>query len=414
MRILILGAGPAGLAAAEAASGQGAQVLLVDENGAEGGQIWRAQRNALTERVAGRASIERLQGTRLVAATGPNTALLDTPDGPRKVDFDKAILCSGARELLLPFPGWTLPGVTGAGGLQALAKGGMPLAGKRVVIGGTGPLLLAAADTARQCGAAVVAIVEHRSTLELARFAGHLLLSHHGKVRQALGLAASLRSIPYLHGAHVERAEGAGRLRSVTVKQGKRTRQFDCDFAAIGYGLVPNLEAAHQFHCTTIDGAIAVDDDQRTSQPHIWAAGEATGIGGVDKALAEGRIAGLCAAGARPSAADVAKRTKSCTFGKLLARSFAPKAGLRALCQADTLVCRCEDVKAAELAPHGDWRSAKLQTRAGMGPCQGRICSAACEFLYGWTPPEGRQPVFPTNAATLAAAGRDATPGDKQ
>jgi NADPH-dependent 2,4-dienoyl-CoA reductase/sulfur reductase-like enzyme len=389
-------------------------VLLVDDNAVPGGQIWRAQRNALTELVAARDNIERLQGTRLVAVTGPHTALLESPDGPRIVAFDKAILCSGARELLLPFPGWTLPGVTGAGGLQALAKGGMPLAGKRVVIGGTGPLLLAAADTARKCGAEVAAILEHRTTLELARFAGRLLLSHRAKAWQALGLGVSLRGIPYLHGALAVRAEGVARLRSVTVRHHGREREIACDFAAVGYGLVPNLESAHQFQCAVSEGAITVDDHQRTSRPNVWAAGEATGIGGVDKALAEGRIAGLAAAGIEASAADLAKRTKSCTFGKLLARSFAPKGDLRALCQADTLVCRCEDVSAAELARHGDWRSAKLQTRAGMGPCQGRVCSAACEFLYGWTPPDGRQPVFPTNAATLAAAGRDATPGDKQ
>ena len=182
MRILILGAGPGGLAAAEAASSQGARVLLVDDNAAAGGQIWRAQRNALTEQVATRNNIERMQGTRLVAVTGPHSVLLDTPDGARTVTFDRAVLCSGARELLLPFPGWTLPGVTGAGGLQALAKGGMSLAGKRVVIGGSGPLLLAAADTARKCGADVAAILEHRSTLDLARFAGHLLLSHRAKL----------------------------------------------------------------------------------------------------------------------------------------------------------------------------------------------------------------------------------------
>jgi NADPH-dependent 2,4-dienoyl-CoA reductase/sulfur reductase-like enzyme len=414
MRILILGAGPAGLAAAEAASSYGARVLLVDDNAAPGGQIWRGQRNALTEQVASRDGIERLHGTRLVTVTGPHTALLETQDGPRVVAFDRAVLCSGARELLLPFPGWTLPGVTGAGGLQALAKGGMPLEGKRVVIGGTGPLVLAAADTARKCGAEVVSILEHRSTLELARFAGNLLLSHRARLRQAVGLAVALRGVPYLHGALALRAKGEGRLRTLTIRHRGKERDIDCDFAAIGYGLVPNLESAHQFGCTIKDGAIAVDDDQRTSVLNVWAAGEATGIGGVDKALAEGRIAGLAATGIRPGAAEVANRTRSCTFGKLLARSFAPQASLRALCQADTLVCRCEDVAAAELAQHGDWRSAKLQTRAGMGPCQGRVCSAACEFLYGWTPPEGRQPVFPTNAATLAAAGRDATPGDKQ
>jgi D-hydroxyproline dehydrogenase subunit alpha len=163
------------------------------------------------------------------------------------------------------------------------------------------------------------------------------------------------------------------------------------------------VEGGALFACDIAGGVVRADALQATSAPDVWAAGEATGIGGVDKALAEGRIAGLAAAGAAPSRADLRRRARAQAFAALLARSFMPAPALRALCRPGTIVCRCEDVEASRLAVHRDWRSAKLQTRAGMGPCQGRVCGAACQFLFGWEPPGLRQPLFPASAACLAS-----------
>jgi NADPH-dependent 2,4-dienoyl-CoA reductase/sulfur reductase-like enzyme len=411
MNIVILGAGPAGLAAAHAASTHGASVTVVDDNHAPGGQIWRGgpqrwsdpRASALWNALLARPRVTFLHGARVVASAGPRSLLLETPDGARKLSWEAMILCSGARELLLPFPGWTLPGVVGAGAIQALAKGGMPLRGKRVVIAGTGPLLLAAADTVRRSGGIIAAIAEHRPTRELAGFFARLALSHQGKALQALRLFASLRGVPYLHDAAVTSAFGDARVRGATLFHRGRNVDIACDFIACGFGLVPNAESAALFGCAMADGRIVVDDLQATSAPAVWAAGESTGIGGVDKALAEGRIAGLAVIGQAPSAKDLRARAKALAFAALLARSFAPADALRALCQPSTIVCRCEDVAAAQLLVHRDWRSAKLQTRAGMGPCQGRVCGAACQFMYGWEPPGLRQPVFPARAATLAS-----------
>lgn len=406
--LLIIGAGPAGLAAALAAAASGKAITIVDENPAVGGQIWRGGSDpaarAMWSHLQACANVKFSGGVRVVASAGPRALLLD---GGSMLTWKRLILCTGARELLLPFPGWTLPGVTGAGGLQALVKGGMPIEGKRVVVAGTGPLLLAVADTARRNGAKVVAIIEQRSTRELAAFTAKLALSHRGKLLQAARLMASLAGVPYRRGAVVTRALGATRLEAVTVSQQGRTSELDCDFLACGFGLVPNLELATMLGCLSEQGKVVVDANQATSVPDVWAAGESTGIGGVDKALAEGRIAGLAATDRAPSPKDLAERTGSAAFGTLLACSFAPASALRELCCPGTIVCRCEDVRSSQLAVHADWRSAKLQTRVGMGPCQGRVCGAACEFLYGWEKGSLRQPIFPTSAATLAECAKD-------
>ncbi|HZX26586.1 MAG TPA: FAD/NAD(P)-binding oxidoreductase [Telluria sp.] len=421
MTIVIVGAGPAGLAAADAASAAGQDVVVLDENPAPGGQIWRGgspAAAAYARRLAPRAHCRTEHGVRVVALAGPNRLLLETASGPRIQPWTKLILCGGARELLLPFCGWTLPGVTGAGGLQALAKGGLPLRGKRVVVAGSGPLLLASAATARAAGADVVAVAEARGSADLLRFGATLALRYPAKLAQAAGLMLRLRGVPYLRGANVVEALGERALRAVVLEHKGRRRELACDYLAAGFGLVPNVELGTLLGCASANPggtgmtALVVDREQRTSVPGVWAAGECTGIGGVDKSLAEGEIAGRAAAGL-PIPPDALKRCgQACSFGKLLARSFALLPALRALCRPSTLVCRCEDVSAARLAAFPDWRSAKLQTRAGMGPCQGRVCGSACEFLYGWEAPPAHPPIFPTTAATLASVAAPATNGD--
>ncbi|MES2898142.1 MAG: FAD/NAD(P)-binding oxidoreductase [Pseudomonadota bacterium] len=410
---VVLGAGPAGLAAAEAASREGRALVLVDDNPDPGGQIWRggpgqwrdARADALWSHLRARPHVQLLLSARLLSASGPQTLLLETASGALELPWQRLIVCTGARELLLPFPGWTLPGVTGAGGMQALIKGGMPVAGKRVVVAGSGPLLLAVADSVRRHGGEVVAIAERRTTGELARFLFKLALRHPAKLRQALHLRASLRGIRYLHGATVQQALGTDRVNAARVSVAGAHHEIACDFVACGFGLVPALEVARMLGCAVHGGKVCVDSKQRTSVPTIWAAGESTGIGGVDKALAEGAVAGMDACELVPGAVHMRAVHRANAFAQLLTSSFAPDPGLKALATPATIVCRCEDVRSQELELHSDWRSAKLQTRVGMGPCQGRVCGAACEFLYGWGSSGSRPPAFPVRAATLAAVG---------
>lgn len=411
MMLHIIGSGPAGLAAAHAALAAGAHVCLIDDNHAPGGQIWRGGPSAWSDGPAltlwralqGHSRLTHLQDAAIVGCVDAHTLLMDGDAGGKRVPFERLVLCTGARERFVPFPGWTLPGVMGAGGLQALVKGGMPLRGSRVVIAGTGPLLLAAAATALQAGAQVAAIVEHQPLSSLARFGTALAWRHRGKLRQAAGLFYRLRKVPYLTDALVVEATGQDALRGVVVQAGRRRVEYACDVLGAGFGLCANTELGQALGCATSDDALQVDARQRTSVPHVWAAGECTGIGGVDKALTGGRVAALEALGMQPSARDLAAVRRQRDFAVLLARHFAPRPALRELGRDDTIVCRCEDVTVARLRPCRDWREAKLATRVGMGACQGSTCGAACRMLFGWEmAAAGRLPLTPACAGTLA------------
>lgn len=406
----IVGGGPAGLSAAHTALNAGAKVCLIDDNPAPGGQIWRGGPGKwrdpravdIWKALHAHPDFTHRQHAAVIGSVDRNTLLLEIESQGVRLAFERLLICSGARELLLPFAGWTLPGVVGAGGLQALIKGGMPVRGRKIVIAGSGPLLLASALSALQAGAQVEAIVEHKPWSELARFGLALLLGHRQKFAQAASLFAQLWRIPYLAGAQIVEARGDGVLQNVLIERKGSKQEFACDFLAAGFGLVPNVGLAHALGCDVVNDAIAVDHLQRTSRTNIWAAGECTGIGGVDKAVIEGRIAALGALGLQPSARDLSEHRRSLDFAALLARRFAPGASLRDMCRPATFVCRCEDVRASSLAGQQDWRQAKLNTRVGMGACQGKTCGPACQFLYGWSLPASRIPIMPASARALS------------
>ncbi|MGW8391924.1 FAD-dependent oxidoreductase [Pseudoduganella sp. HUAS MS19] len=410
--ILIVGAGPAGLAAAHAASSTGMpgkrSIAIVDDNPLAGGQIWRGgpakqqeqRARQLWQGIEAAGNVSFLPGTRVLMQTQPGELLVQDAEQARTIRYNQLILATGARELLLPFPGWTLPGVTGAGGLQALAKGGYPVQGKRVVVAGTGPLLLAVAATLKERGAIVAAIVEQAGMPALARFAAGLALTP-AKAVQAVRLGVALRGIPYFANSYVTTARGDVQLTSVQIQRKGAKLDIDCDYLACGYGLLPNTELARALGCDIEQGAVKTDPWQRTSVPNVLCAGEGTGVGGVDLALVEGRIAGLAACGEGLAPEQFTERTLWQGFAARLARTFALREELRTLAQADTIVCRCEDVCHEELREQPTWRSAKLHTRCGMGPCQGRICGNATDFLYGWRPDAVRTPISPARAGSI-------------
>jgi NADPH-dependent 2,4-dienoyl-CoA reductase/sulfur reductase-like enzyme len=410
--VLIVGAGPAGLCAARAAAWRGAQVVVVDDNPAPGGQIWRtgpgveppSVARTLLRDVLARGNIRILNSTKVVGVLGGTTLLLETDSTAIRMHWNTLILCTGARERLLPFPGWTLPGVTGAGGLQALIKGGMPVHGERIVIAGTGPLLLAAAATARKAGAELLMVAEQASFQNVARFAMQLP-RWPSKLVQAL----QLRDAAYRASSTVLSVDGGGKVASVTVQQGGRKVTLACDRVACAFGLVPNTALAEALGCTLRHTAgvtaITVDGLQASSVPAIYAAGECTGSGGSESAMAQGSIAGFAATGEREMARRFEKeRARWSTFAALANTCFALDDSLKNLPQPDTLVCRCEDVHHAALQAQASWTQAKIHTRCGMGACQGKVCGTAAQFLYGWNLPEARMPFATARIGTLAAA----------
>lgn len=406
--VVIVGAGPAGLAAAWRAAKEGLRVAVVDDNPSSGGQIWRGEQSKPSspeaqvwfERIAS-AQIRFIPGIRIFQQTEPGILLAETARGIDELSYTHLILAIGARERFLPFPGWTLPNVMGAGGLQALVKTGLEISGKRVVIAGSGPLLLAVAAYLHDHGANVLLIAEQASRSRLARF-GLKLLSEKAKRRQTVELRRKLSGVRYLTGCWSIAAHGDEQLARVTLQRGRKRWQVDCDYLACGFHLVPNLELAELLGCQIENGAVSVDEFQQTSVPHVYAAGETTGIGGLELSLVEGEIAGLAAANRRDEAQNLfSARAKHRRFARILNETFALRDELRDLVTSDTIVCRCEDVAFGRVNKHSSWREAKLQTRCGMGPCQGRVCGAAVEFLFGWQVTSVRPPVLPVRVESL-------------
>lgn len=409
--VLVVGGGPAGMAAAACAAECGARVGIVDDNPGFGGQIWRGQEAvpAATDIARWYArlrskDISAVRGARVFEQPRPGVLLAETYDGLRELHYRSLVLCTGARERFLPFPGWTLPNVMGAGGLQAMAKAGLPIAGKKVAVAGSGPLLLAVAAYLHEHGARVRVIAEQAPGAALRSFATRLI-AYPGKIFQALQLRFELLGVPYRTDCWPIAAHGNGTLESVTLKRsGGRDETVACDYLACGFGLVPNVELPVMLGARLTNGCVAVDDFQQTSVSDMFCAGEPTGIGGLELSLTEGQIAGYAAAGQRDRAKNLfTERKKYADFARLLETTFSLRAELRTLATDDTLLCRCEDVPFGRARAFRSWRAAKLQSRCGMGPCQGRVCGAAAEFLLGWTPDSVRPPVFPARIENLSA-----------
>ncbi|KAA6457614.1 NAD(P)/FAD-dependent oxidoreductase [Acidobacteria bacterium AB60] len=411
--LLIVGAGPAGMAAAVAASAAGRRVTILDDNPAPGGQIWRGFSTAAAGTYPGAKPLVALHRslrdhtvdirsrTRVISTPAPRTLRVQDDGGAADYSYQDLILATGARERFLPFPGWTLPGVLGAGGLQALVKSGLSVRDKRVVVAGSGPLLPAVAATLARHGARIQGIFEQAPLDRLARFA-FTLAAHPGKILEGLRYRVTTLSAPYRTSSWIVSAHGAEHLESVDVCIGDTSRRLACDYLACGFHLVPNLELPLLLGCTISDNCVAVDANQQSSLPHVYCAGEVTGIGGLEKALCEGEIAALSSAG-KSAAHLFERRDRLARFARRLDVTFAPRRELAQLATPDTLVCRCEDVPRGALETCHSWREAKLHTRCGMGPCQGRVCGPATNFLFGWQQESVRPPLAPARVATLAA-----------
>ncbi|WP_318211569.1 NAD(P)/FAD-dependent oxidoreductase [Streptomyces sp. SJL17-1] len=460
--LLVVGAGPAGLAGAVAASGLGLSVALADSSTQPGGQFYRHPAPALgatrpqalhhdwsafaeLRRRLAASTVDHLTGHHVWSVvketdgTWTAHALIGadgTADAPVRIRARALLLATGAYERQLPFPGWTLPGVVGAGGAQAMLKSGLVLPGRHVVVAGSGPLLLAVASSLASAGARVPAVVEAAGYLRYGR-APRALATNPRKSVEALVHAVALarHRVPVRLRSAVTEVHGTDRVEAVTVSRLDRTwrpvpgtgRRIACDALAVGHGLVPQIELAVAVGCTTRalpDGTLglALDDLQESSVPGLWAAGETGGVGGAELARTEGELAGRAIAarllGRRTVQGATAglrrRRNRMRAFADVMSAAHAPGPGWPDWLTDDTDVCRCEEVPAGrireavtELGAH-DARTVKLLTRAGMGWCQGRMCgtAVACLAAGGGTPepPVERRPfAVPVPLSTLAA-----------
>lgn len=419
--VVVVGAGPAGLAAADAAAEAGRSVLLLDQGIRGGGQLWRHRpgdhlpSQARTLLAAVRPPrVAVAQRATVVDAPTPNELVVDFSGRVAVVETSAVILATGAAERFLPFPGWTLPGVVGVGAMQALCKSGLDITGARVILAGTGPLLLPVAATLRRAGAKLVLIGEQASGPAVRRFARRAL-GDPGKLAQAVRYRWLTMAVPYRTDTWVLRAQGDQQLRGVSLTIGGREQDEPCDWLATANGLLPRTELAALLGCAIGPNGIEVDERQATSMEGVWAAGECCGIAGDAAAIVEGRIAGMAAAGVSAIPARwFRQRDAGRAFGRLLAESFAPRAELLDRVTPQTTVCRCEDVQLADLDPRWGQRQAKLWTRVGMGACQGNVCGAACEALFGWHRNAVRPPLEQLAAGPLARGLARLTPSRRE
>ncbi|QFU89330.1 NAD(P)/FAD-dependent oxidoreductase [Amycolatopsis sp. YIM 10] len=429
-RVVIVGAGPAGLAAADAALRAGAGVSLLDAAEQPGGQYHRmlpaAFRAELPDKIQhGRRAFDRRRRRVLDhprCTWLPETsvwslelrdgepplvhALRGVADGADRESVtlvpDALVLATGAHDRVLPFPGWTLPGVFTAGAAQALAKGERLAVGENVVVSGTGPFLLPVAASLSQVDARVLAVFEANQPRTVlrgwTRDAGELV-PHLKKAGELAGYAAGqLRQrVPYRMGRAVVEARGDGRVEEVVVARLRADwsiipgtgRTLAADAVCVGHGFTAQLELPVAAGCDLAGDAVLVDAGQRTSRPGVFAAGEITGIAGAPSAVDSGTVAGWLAAGGDPARITGAlrRRDRGRAFGRRLARAHPIGGGWTGWLRPDTVICRCEAVDHACLnralaAPvTAGARSVKLATRAGLGPCQGRICGPAVAEL---------------------------------
>ncbi|MGP3974274.1 FAD-dependent oxidoreductase [Streptomyces sp. 8N114] len=440
--VAVIGAGPAGLAAAEAALSAGARVTLIDSADQVGGQYHRMPPEAY-----GAARPERLQhGWRAFdrrrrrvlghprCAWWPETAVwaLERPapdsarPGPPRVhvlrgpadggdrrrltlDPDALVLAAGAHDRVLPFPGWELPGVFTAGAAQALAKGERVVVGDRVMVAGTGPFLLPVAASLLEAGSQVLAVLEANTPATVARGWARRpwqLAAQAGKageLAEYAGALARLR-VPYRTGRTVVEARGDGRVEEVvtarlcadwSVVPGSE-RAVAVDAACVTHGFSPQLELPLAAGCALRRGSagefVEVDGDQLTSVPGVYAAGEITGIAGAPAARAEGALAGwLAARGARGTSALGhlrRSRDQGRAFAERLARAHPIGAAWPEWLRPETVICRCEEAdyasvcRAATSPASAAARVTRLETRAGLGPCQARVCGPTVVELH--------------------------------
>jgi NADPH-dependent 2,4-dienoyl-CoA reductase/sulfur reductase-like enzyme len=455
--VLVVGAGAGGLTAAAVAAEAGAEVLLVDERPAPGGQYFKQPLAPLAasfddrQFAAGRRLIERVRAAGVTVVRGtvwgafvPLEVMVQGSLGGLTVRPRQLIVATGAFERPLPVPGWTLPGVMTTGAAQTLLRSYRVLPGRRIVVVGNGPLNLQGACELHRAGARIVAVAESApkpGILGLGAMA-RMALSAPGMVAQGVGYLRELRraGVPLRHGhvlRSVERQADGLLVRLRTTSDGGG-ETYAADAVTMGYGFLPANEILRLLGCRHVyDSArgylVTVRDaDGRTSVPAVLGVGDGCGLGGARAAEAEGAIAGLAAAKAvgRSATAAMARArqralselARECRFQAALWQLFqAPYPGLTLAAPA-TMVCRCEEVKLGEIeAALADGAAAlgtlKRRTRAGMGRCQGRYCGpllaqllqartgAPLDELAFFAP---RPPIRPVPLDAIAAIGEHA------
>ncbi len=457
--LTVVGAGPAGIMAAYTAAEAGVDVIVIDDNPLPGGQYYRQSppefnfanvNDAFSGRMdaapfykkLNHPKIRTIYNTQVWGVFDQRTLALADQEKSYLLQSDKIVLATGAYDRPIAFPGWTLPGVFGAGATLRMIKTQWVLPGKRVLLAGLGPLQLALADALVKLGVKVVCIAEAADPFtklnQFPKFWGHW-----DRIGEAIGYMRSLQlhKAPLWFNHVIVEATGKDQVQSATIarlnQQGMvipgTVRKYDVDAICLGYGLLPSFQLAAALGCMLkFDDYLnwqvpAHNELMETSQAGIFVAGDVTDIGGAKAAAVQGKIAGYAAA-CQLGFIDQTNRDKALKplYSELhrldrltgaLHEIYAFRPVLNHLAKDDTLLCRCEEVtykQVKEAIAEGatDLHQVKLHTRAGMGYCQSRFCSALIapiiseatgKPLSEMQPFTVRPPIYPIPLKVLAA-----------
>lgn len=466
--VVIVGGGPAGMAAAQALAEYQIPVTLLEESAFLGGRYYK-QPSAAQE-VSRTTELDELaeQGRAHIAALAESAVSVQTDtlvwgmfadnqvatfvDGRAETLKPRAvILATGAVERLAAFPGWTLPGVVSAGGVQTILSRDGIVAGQRFVVAGTGPLLLAIALEIEEAGGQVVGVVEGSGRSAPLRQIHHFL-GQRRRLRHALDYEVALRqrNVPIHRGHLVVRAAGDNAVEEVIAARIDRDwhvveqteTRISADTLCLHYGFAASTELARMCECDVTYAPdrggwyVVHDDEMRSSRKDIYVSGQLTGIAGADVAEATGRLAGLSAAhdlgvlGAqryRELSSDLQREIeRGRQFMRALNTTYAPMVGVSDPITPETLLCRCEELSAADIdnaiqEGANTLNDIKRRTRCGMGLCQSRICAPV---VTGYLASKGiapetaglitaRPPVRPIPVGALATLSEHEVPGEE-
>lgn len=455
--LVVLGAGPAGVNAAITANRHGLKVVLVDQNHAAGGQVFRPMPETFTPSGGSAAPGEGDELRQRLARSQVRVYFNHTvwnvstdlrvdavgPDGPVHWRCRALVVASGTTERVVPFPGWTLPNVMGLAAATILLKSQKMLPGADTLVAGCGPLLTAVAAGIVDGGGKVAALVDAAPRSAWLK-ASPAMVSRPDLMWQGVKWLAQIKTagIPIFSAHAIEKVEAVdGRLRATLAPVdsdrrigGGERHAVHADAVVVGNGLVPGtdvtrlLRAEHTFN-RKLGGWVAVTDEYcRTSVPGLYAAGDGCGISGAAAAIHHGEHAGLAVAHdlgsldehsfEREAAAVQRRLSKARRFGQAMGALMALPSRQVETIAPDTVVCRCEDVTRAEIdaAVAGgarDMNQLKAWTRCGMGPCQGRSCGDVAAELAALKAGCGRSEVgFFTGRAPLRPVSLEQLTGD--
>ena len=412
--VVVVGAGAAGMAGAVALAGLGLQVVLLDEQGSPGGQIYRgitlaplsrrdllgpdyAHGNVLAQALAS-SSVRYEKGAAVWQVTRDHQVSYLRDGLLHTLQAKAVLLATGAMERPFPIPGWTLPGVMSAGAAQILLKSAGLAPSEPVVLAGCGPLLYLLGWQYLRAGVPIKALVDTTRPEDYWRARRHLFAALRAwpYLRKGLELMRSLRSarIPHYTAAEHLAVEGDEAATALTFTVAGKAQRIDSRCVLLHQGVVPNIQfsqslrARHYWDADQLCFSPVVDAWGELDVPGIFAAGDGAGIGGAQAAALQGELAGLGIA-QRLGAIEPGQRDpRAATLRERLALNLRIRPFLDALYQPreenripadNVMVCRCEEVTAGDLRKFvalgcAGPNQAKSFGRCGMGPCQGRMC----------------------------------------